>query len=130
MSVLIGTANPDLLAVLAYLLQRAGYDVATAQDGRAVVRWWQERQPDLLVIEADLPSVTGHEVCRIVRQKSASTGLILLQEEPTEADELQAFSLGADDFIRLPLSPALLVTRVQAVLRRCRHGSCTVSPLQ
>jgi two-component system alkaline phosphatase synthesis response regulator PhoP len=126
-TVLIGEPNPDLLAVLEYLLRRAGFDVATAQDGRAVIHWWQERQPALLVIDANLPSVTGYEVCHVVRQRSASTGLVILQEDPTEADELEAFAQGADDFIRLPFSPALLVARVQAVTRRCGSSSSTAT---
>lgn len=103
-------------AVRAYL-ERDGYRVITAADGRAALQAFEHERPDLVILDLMLPAVSGWEVCRRIRG-AAPTPIILLSARTEETDKVAGLKMGADDYVTKPFSPAELVARVEAVLRR------------
>ena len=102
--------------VKAYL-DREGFKTYTAADGEEALRSFDEKGPDLIVLDLMLPKVSGIEVCRTIRTKS-SVPIIMLTAKAAEADRVVGLELGADDYVVKPFSPRELVARIRAVLRR------------
>jgi two-component system, OmpR family, phosphate regulon response regulator PhoB len=111
-----------LQKLLAYNLEAAGFEVAQAYDGEEAVALIEERQPDLVLLDWMLPQLSGLEVCRRLRRRpgTAHLPIIMLTARGEEHDRLRGLDVGADDFVTKPFSPAELVARVRAVLRRVR----------
>src|SRR5205814_6619008 len=105
----------DLIDVLTYILRREGYEVITAYDGEQGWQRFTEDSPELVVLDANMPGIDGMEVCRRIRERSA-TPVIMLTARTDDADIVKALGLGADDYITKPFSPRQLVARVKAVL--------------
>jgi DNA-binding response OmpR family regulator len=103
--------------LLRLYLEREGYAVLLAHDGRAALELARQRSPDLLVLDLMLPMVDGLDVCRILRAETR-VPIIMLTARTTEDDKLLGLDLGADDYITKPFSPREVVARVRAVLRR------------
>jgi len=103
--------------LLRLYLEKDGYQVLAAHDGRQALDLTRQRRPDLIVLDLMLPSVDGLDVCRILRAESA-TPIIMLTARTTEDDKLLGLDLGADDYITKPFSPREVVARVRVVLRR------------
>ena len=122
MAILIIEDDDDLLDVLSYALRRRGYDVLAAHDGPSGLRLWESKDPELVLLDAGLPQVSGWEICRRIRAE-ASTPIIMLSGATTEVDVVRGLDLGADDYIGKPVSPRVLVARVQAVLRRAKEAT-------
>jgi DNA-binding response OmpR family regulator len=99
-------------------LERAGYDVQVGYDGRQALELARSDPPDLVILDLMLPNVDGLDVCHVLRQQSEQLPIIMLTARTTEADKLDGLETGADDYITKPFSPAELVARVKAVLRR------------
>src|SRR4051812_13166053 len=119
MKVLVVDDDADLLDLLGYALSRAGYTVLTAADGPQALRRYEAEQPDLVVLDGNLPKLNGFEVCRRMRQ-AAETPIIMLTARDEEEDVLRGLQLGADDYVTKPFSPKQLLARMKTVLRRCR----------
>src|SRR5689334_3900982 len=98
-------------------LERDGYRVLLAHDGRAALDLARQRGPDLIVLDLMLPQIDGLDVCRILRAESR-VPIIMLTARTTEDDKLLGLDLGADDYVTKPFSPREVVARVRAVLRR------------
>lgn len=99
-------------------LEREGYSVWIAADGRTGLGLIRQSQPDLVVLDLMLPKVDGLEVCRTVRREAYHVPIIILTAKSTEDDILRGLDLGADDYMTKPFSPRELVARVRTVLRR------------
>jgi DNA-binding response OmpR family regulator len=106
-----------LADVLAFTLRREGFEVLLAHDGEAALQRWADEQPDLIVLDVNLPKLDGFAVCKKIRDQ-ADTPIILLTVRGEEDDIVHGLGLGADDYITKPFSPRQLVARAQAVLRR------------
>jgi DNA-binding response OmpR family regulator len=117
MKALIVDDDRVLADVLAFTLRREGFQVILAYDGEAALRTWSEEQPDLIVLDVNMPRLDGFAVCRRIRAQS-DTPIILLTVRGEEDDIVHGLGLGADDYITKPFSPRQLVARAQAVLRR------------
>lgn len=128
MKVLLIDADLDLLDVTAYALRRDGFDVITDVDGLQALQRWRADGPDVVVLDIDLPRLSGVEVCRQIRE-AGSTPVILLSASHAEENIIQGFRLGADDYVRKPFSPRQLAVRIQAIWRRVT-GSGTVEPVR
>ncbi len=115
--VLLVDDDPKVCETLGRYLAHAGYTTASALDGARALELVQTFAPDLIVLDLLLPRVSGLEVCRLLREKSAIP-IIMLTARTTEQDKLTGLSLGADDYLTKPFSPRELVARVEAVLRR------------
>jgi len=117
-SVLVVDDEPTIGEVVSRYLERAGYDARVAEDGFAALEAVAERAPDLIVLDLMLPGLDGLEVMRRVRAEHRASAIILLTARGEESDRIVGLRLGADDYVVKPFSPAELVARVEAVLRR------------
>jgi DNA-binding response OmpR family regulator len=106
-----------LADVVSFTLRRAGFDVLLAHDGIAALERFDADAPDLIILDLELPKLNGLEVCRAIRSRS-DTPIIILTVRDSDQDVVLGLELGADDYITKPFSPAQLVARAQAVLRR------------
>ena len=120
--VLVVEDEPPLQKLLAYNLEAAGFETAQAFDGEEAVTLIEERPPDLLILDWMLPQLSGIELCRRLRRRpeTARLPIIMLTARGEEHDRLRGLETGADDFVTKPFSPAELIARVRAVLRRVR----------
>jgi DNA-binding response OmpR family regulator len=119
-TVLVADDDDDILELVAFRLERAGYEVITAHDGGQALAKAQEHQPDLAVLDVMMPGLNGYEVTRQLRADEATRDIpvILLTARVQEADVSRGFEAGADDYLRKPFSPQELRSRVQAILAR------------
>lgn len=106
-----------LADVISFTLRRAGFDVLLAHDGETAWKRFEDEMPEIIILDLELPGRDGLQVCRDIRSKS-DTPIIMLTVRDSDEDVVNGLGLGADDYITKPFSPAQLVARVQAVLRR------------
>lgn len=118
--VLVVDDEPDITALVAYHLAKAGYRVSTANAGGDALRLADEQVPDLVVLDLMLPGASGYDVLATLRRtsKTSDVGVIVLTARKDETDRIKGLALGADDYLGKPFSPQELVLRVGAVLRR------------
>jgi DNA-binding response OmpR family regulator len=116
-TILLVEDEPTLLETLAWNLDRDGYGVVTAADGRAALDRFREVRPDLVLLDLMLPGIPGTDVCRIIRQES-ETPIIMLTAKDSEIDKIVGLELGADDYVTKPFSLPELQARIRALLRR------------
>jgi two-component system response regulator RegX3 len=100
-----------------YNLEREGYAVAVAADGRRALERFREEPPALVILDLMLPEMSGLDVCRLIRQES-DVPIIIVTAKDAEADKVTGLELGADDYVTKPFSVRELVSRVRAHLRR------------
>jgi PAS domain S-box-containing protein len=119
-TVLVADDDEDILELVSFRLERAGYEVVTARDGAAAMATAQERHPDLAVLDMMMPGLNGYEVTQRLRADDATRDIpvILLTARVQEADVNRGFEAGADDYLRKPFSPQELRARVQAIIAR------------
>ena len=117
--ILLVDDEQDIVEFLHYNLVQEGFDVITAFDGEEALRRMREN-PDLVILDIMMPKMDGYEVCAKIRKikDHEKTPVIFLTAKAAEADEIQGLNLGADDFIKKPISPTKLVARVKANLRK------------
>ena len=110
-----------MLQTLRFNLERAGYAVTTAGDGRSAIALAASERPDLIVMDIMLPVLDGIEACREIR-KSSGVPIIMLTAKDQEIDKVLALELGADDYVTKPFSLHEFMARVKARLRRVAQG--------
>jgi two-component system phosphate regulon response regulator PhoB len=118
--VLVVDDERDILELVRYHAEKAGFECRGAGDGLAGLRLAREWRPDVLVLDLMLPGLDGLELCRRIRQEPATAPLpiIMLTARAEEADRVAGLEVGADDYVVKPFSPRELVARIKAVLRR------------
>ncbi|MEO7386445.1 MAG: response regulator transcription factor, partial [Gammaproteobacteria bacterium] len=107
----------DLLELVAFTLAQAGFLALKASDGTAALRIFAAESPDLLILDINMPGLTGFQVCEEVRRKSR-VPVMMLTVRGEEEDLVRALEIGADDYLNKPFSPRTLLARVKALLRR------------
>ncbi len=117
--ILVVDDEPKIVKLAQDYLEKNGYRVASAGDGKTALAVFRQQKPDLLVLDLNLPGMDGLEVCRAIRRESDAP-IIMLTARIDEVDRLIGLELGADDYISKPFSPRELAARVKAVLRRVR----------
>lgn len=122
MKALIVDDDRVLADLVAFTLQREGFQVIKAYNGEMALKRWHADQPELVVLDINLPDIDGFALCRQMRQE-ADTPIIMLTVRGDDNDVVQGLELGADDYIHKPFSPRQLVARIQAVLRRAGKES-------
>lgn len=115
--ILVVDDETRLVDVLKAYLERDGYKVISAYDGKQALFQARREKPDLVILDLMLPEVDGLEVCRTLRKES-DVPIIMLTARSEETDKLIGLELGADDYVTKPFSPREVVARVRAVLRR------------
>lgn len=117
MKILVVEDDLSLSDVLTFTLRRAGYEVATAFDGLAALQLWEAENPDMVILDLNLPKLDGLAVCRQIRSQG-QTPIIILSVRSGDEEVVKGLELGADDYIVKPFSPGQLVARIRAVSRR------------
>ena len=118
-TVLVVDDEPTIVEVVGTYLERAGFAVERAMDGLEALRLAELHRPDLVVLDLMLPGLDGFEILRRLRERPGKpVAVIMLTARGEESDRLVGLRLGADDYVVKPFSPAELVARVEAVLRR------------
>ena len=118
--ILVVDDEPDITALVAYHLAKAGYRVSTAANGPDALKAAREEKPDIVILDVMLPGASGYDVLAELRRRDETreVGVILLTARREEPDRIRGLSLGADDYLTKPFSPAELALRVNALLRR------------
>jgi two-component system, OmpR family, alkaline phosphatase synthesis response regulator PhoP len=120
-TILIIEDEPELVKVLRSYLEQAGFSVLSAGRGDSGLSLWENKRPDLVILDLNLPGMDGLDVARLIR-RTATTPIIMLTARVEETDQLIGLELGADDYIPKPFSPRIVVARVRALLRRSEAG--------
>lgn len=115
--VLVVEDEQNLREPLVYLLQKEGYDVIEAEDGRSAIDIFFSLGADLVLLDLMLPGVNGNEVCRAIRAES-QVPIIMITAKDSEIDKVVGLEIGADDYVTKPYSSRELLARMKAVLRR------------
>ncbi|MDQ2872430.1 MAG: response regulator transcription factor [Candidatus Eremiobacteraeota bacterium] len=115
--ILVVDDEAAILQTLRYNLERSGYTVCTASDGRTAIALAQREEPDLIVLDIMLPVLDGIEACKEIR-KTSSVPIIMLTAKDQEIDKVLALELGADDYVTKPFALHEFLARVKARLRR------------
>ena len=115
--ILVVEDEEPLADTLRYNLEREGFSVTVAADGRRALELLRAEQPSLVILDLMLPEMSGLDVCRAIRADSA-VPIIMVTAKDSEADKVAGLELGADDYVTKPFSVRELVSRVRANLRR------------
>ena len=112
----------DILEFLSYNLKKEGFIVDTCNNGKSALKKVSSFNPDLVILDVMMPEMDGIEVCEKIREKQRYDDILILFLTARSEDysELAGFSAGADDYITKPIKPKLLVSRVNAILKRKR----------
>ena len=118
MKILVVDDDLELAGLIGYALRQAGYLVVDAADGPSALTVFEREEPSLVILDVNLPRLSGLEVCRQIRAGGSSVPIMVLTVRNAEEDQVQALDLGADDYLTKPFSPRTLLARVRALLRR------------
>lgn len=123
--ILVADNDEDILQLVAFRLERAGYEVLMARDGQEALDRARAEAPDLCVLDVMMPKLTGYDVTRGLREDASTSAIpvILLTARVQEADVRSGFDAGADEYVRKPFSPQELRDRVEALLARTRRAA-------
>ncbi len=118
--ILIVDDEEDILTLLEYNLEKAGFKVISADDGPEAIELAKKEKPALIILDIMLPSMEGTEVCKVIKRDNTTSHIpiIMLTAKGEEVDRIVGLELGADDYITKPFSPRELVLRVKAILKR------------
>jgi len=118
--ILIADDEPDILEIISYNLNNEGYQVFTAKDGNEAIEKAKEVRPDLIILDIMMPYKSGADVCRILRSQISfeNTLIIFLTALNDDTTQITSLEIGADDYITKPVSPKVLISRVNAIFRR------------
>ena len=116
--ILVVDDEPSLTEALAYNLRSHGFVPIVAADADAALRLFREEKPDLVLLDVMLPSGSGFDICRMIRQSGSQTPILMLTARIAESDRVQGLELGADDYVVKPFGMRELIARIKALLRR------------
>jgi len=121
--ILIADDEPDIVEIIRYNLEREGYEVTTAKDGEEALTKAKIQRPDLILLDIMMPRKNGVEVCEILRSQPAfkDTLIVFLTAMNDENIQIRGLEMGADDYISKPISPKVLMSRINALFRRNRE---------
>ncbi|MCS7004929.1 MAG: response regulator transcription factor [Cytophagales bacterium] len=110
----------DIVEMLKYNLEKEGYKVKTASDGKTAIEMAKRFLPDLILMDIMMPQMDGVEACRLIREQPElqNTHIIFLTARAEEYSEIAAFEVGADDYIVKPIKPRALASRISALFRK------------
>lgn len=118
--ILIADDEPDILEIIQFNLQAEGYEVTTAKNGDEAIELAKKHQPNLIILDVMMPGKNGIEVCNILRMQPAfkDTLIVFLSALNDESTEVRGLETGADDYLTKPISPKVLLSKVNALFRR------------
>lgn len=123
-TVLVVDDEPDILEFLQYNLEKEGFIVSTANDGKSAIKEAYRVKPELIILDIMMPEMDGVEVCRQLRSDSffSQTIISFLTARDEDYSQIAALDVGGDDYITKPIRPRLLISRVKALLRRTKRS--------
>lgn len=121
--ILVAEDDPNTRSALVELLQREGYHVVAAADGRQAQHLFQQHRPDLACLDVMLPGLSGYDLCREFRSASPRMPILFITAKAEEIDKVVGLELGADDYIVKPFGGKEVIARIRAVTRRCLPDS-------
>lgn len=118
--ILIADDEPDILEIIQFNLLEEGYEVITAKNGDEAFEKAKRNQPDLIILDIMMPGKNGIEVCNLLRMmpQFSNTLIIFLSAMSDETTEIRGLETGADDYLTKPISPKVLVSKVNSLFRR------------
>ena len=130
MKILVVEDDRVVADLVSFTVRRAGYEAVMANDAPSAVRRWQDDQPDLILLDVNLPGTSdlkdGFAICKHIRSES-DVPIILLTVRGEEDDIIHGLEAGADDYVLKPFSPRQLVARIQTIMRRVNTGALASS---
>jgi two-component system response regulator RegX3 len=127
--ILLVEDEDSLAESVRYSLEREGFSVTVAADGRRAIERFRSATPDLVILDLMLPEMSGLDVCRLIRERS-TVPIVMVTAKDSEADKVAGLELGADDYVTKPFSMRELVSRVRAHLRRARMSDTSGSAVE
>ena len=127
--ILIADDEPDILEIIQFNLQQEGYEVVTAKNGDEAIDKAKKTDPDLIILDIMMPGKNGIEVCNILRMLPGfkDTLIVFLTAMSDETTEIKGLETGADDYLTKPISPKVLLSKVNALFRRLhKEASSTI----
>lgn len=118
--ILVVEDDAQICDVVVYVLEKNGLTVETADDGKAGLDAFRRRCPDLVVLDLNLPRLSGTELFQIMRREQPHLPVVMLTCQSDDIDRIVGLEMGADDYVAKPFNARELAARVKAVLRRCR----------
>lgn len=126
--ILIADDEPDIVEIVKFNLEAEGFEVTTAKNGNEAIDAAKKHQPDLIILDVMMPYKNGIEVCNILRLQPqfSKTLIIFLSALNDETTEIKGLETGADDYLTKPISPKILVSKVNALFRRLSPEAVTI----
>ncbi len=123
--ILLVDDEKDILELISFNLEKEGYEVVTAKNGREAVEKAKQYSPDLILMDVMMPEMDGMEACRLIREDESLRNVLIafLTARSEDYSQIAGFDAGADDYIAKPIKPRVLVSRVKALLRRQPQGA-------
>ncbi|MBF0431288.1 MAG: response regulator transcription factor [Fibrobacteria bacterium] len=118
MKVLIAEDDVNIREGVVELLEKEGYEVSAASNGKEAVDCYSSEKPDFLILDIMMPEMSGYDVCRKIRQDDQNTPILFLSAKSEEIDKVVGLELGGDDFVSKPFGSRELMARVRAISRR------------
>ena len=128
--ILVADDEPDVVEVISVglSLNSPDWEVLSAEDGPSALDSFRRNDPDLLILDMNMPGMNGLDVCREVRREDSEVPIIFLTVRDEEIEKVRGLEAGADDYITKPFSPLELTARIRALLRRTARGKAAVRP--
>ncbi len=129
--ILIADDEPDILEILQFNLETEGFEVFIAKNGNEAIEAAKKHLPDLIILDVMMPYKNGIEVCNILRLQPAfkETLIVFLSALSDEITEVKGLETGADDYLTKPISPKILITKINALFRRLNKKVSTIIQL-
>ncbi|CAJ1003649.1 MULTISPECIES: response regulator transcription factor [Bacillales] len=127
--ILVVDDEVSIVKLLQFNLEKAGFQVVTAYDGKQALDVIRSEQPDFIILDLMLPKMDGMDVCKTLRQERNNTPILMLTAKDDELDKILGLELGADDYLTKPFSPREVIARVKAIMRRVQTGNESAAAL-
>ena len=126
--ILLADDEPDILEIISYNLAEQGYSIICAKNGNEAIALAKQHSPSMIILDVMMPGKTGFEVCKLLRAQTQfkDTVIIFLSALGDEKSEISGLETGADDYITKPISPKVLVSKVNALFRRVPKDDNTI----
>lgn len=121
-TILFADDDPDILSMISYNLEKEGYTVFTAENGEEAVELSQKVKPDLILLDVMMPKMDGVQVCEAIRGQELEVQPLIafLTSRAEDYSQIAGFNAGGDDYINKPIRPKVLLSRIEALLRRAK----------
>ncbi len=127
-NILLAEDDATLRKALDLALRSEGYDVRACKDGAEALAAWEERRPDLAILDVMMPKRSGFDVCAEIRRRDDFVPIVFLTAKSTDEDQVLGLGLGADDFIAKPVALDVLFARIAAILKRTKRADGAAPP--